>query len=151
MSLVGGSRNVMVPDRDAGQISGIFLNARCAGSTNLSWLIAPSCLYRSEWGRIVAVRSRHGSDCCRRDRALKRRRHWISMLLVQRSEEEFAWADGLDVGIGTDELNLSFHQLSCCISSESSVTWTSLGTSVVMEPPRVGRWDWIDRELRDLI
>ena len=40
-------------------------------------------------------------------------------------------ADGLDVGIGTDELNLSFHQLSVLYRSESSVTWTVLATPVV--------------------
>ena len=42
-------------------------------------------------------------------------------------------ADGLDVGIGTDELNLSFHQLSVLYRSESSVTWTVLAVSVVNE------------------
>lgn len=41
--------------------------------------------------------------------------------------------DGLDVGIGTDELNLSFHQLSVLYRSESSVTWTVLAVSVVNE------------------
>ena len=39
--------------------------------------------------------------------------------------------DGLDVGIGADGLILSFHQLSVSCSSESSVTWTVLATSVV--------------------
>ena len=42
-------------------------------------------------------------------------------------------ADGVDVGIGTDELNLSFHQLSVLHRSESSVTWTVLAVSVVNE------------------
>ncbi len=42
-------------------------------------------------------------------------------------------ADGLDVGIGTDELNLSFHQLSVLYRSESLVTWKILAVSVVNE------------------
>ena len=40
-------------------------------------------------------------------------------------------ADGLDVGIGADELNLSFHQLSVLHRLELSVTWTVLATSAV--------------------
>ena len=42
-------------------------------------------------------------------------------------------ADGLDVGIGADGLNLSFHQLSVLHRSESSVTWTVLAISFVNE------------------
>ena len=42
------------------------------------------------------------------------------------------WA-GQDVGIGADELNLSFRQLSVLYRSESSVTWTVLAASAVDE------------------
>ena len=77
----------------------------------------------------------HGTEwsCCRRDRVL------LFFVVIGVSTPagtvvggvDVCEADGLDVGIGADELILSFHQLSMSSSSESSVTWTVLVTSVV--------------------